>query len=116
MTKANMDSNSFSQFLQPFETNRVFAYLQSLDLQQLVTNPYFLSGSAIFALVCLWMRWRLLLVVTFSSVGFIWLLSYTLSRGTSLEGGMSNETLLLFVGGCTVLVFLVIYVLFIRND
>ena len=111
-----MEASTFGQFLQHFETARVFAYLQSLDLQGMVKNPYFLIGSAAFALVCLWLRWRLLLVAIFSSVGFLWLLSYTLARGTTLDGGMSNDTLLIFVGGCTALVFLVIYVLFIRSE
>ena len=111
-----MDSSTFSQFLQNFETAKVFAYLQGLDLQQLLKNPFFLSGSAVVTLVCLWLRWRLLLVLIVSFFGFLWLLSYTLARGTSLEGGMSNATLLIFVGGCAALVFLVIYVLFIRNE
>jgi hypothetical protein len=48
--------------------------------------------------------------------GFIYLLSYTLAQGTSLEGGMPTDALLVLIGGGSFLVFLAIYLLFIRND
>jgi hypothetical protein len=111
-----MSTNSFSKFLQNFETANVLAYLQSLELQQLVQSPYFLSGTVVLAIICLIMRWRVLLVAVLSISGFVWLLSYTMARGASLESGGGNETLLIFVGGGAVLVFLVIYLLFIRGE
>jgi len=111
-----MNRDSVTEFLRNFETGNVFAYLQSLELQQLVQSPYFLSGTVVLAILCLVMRWRLLLAAVLSISGFVWLLSYTLERGASLEGGGGNETLLIFVGGGALLVFLVIYLLFIRGE
>jgi hypothetical protein len=105
-----------SQFLENFETGRILAYLQNLELQQLVQSPYFLGGTAALAILCLLMRWRVLLGILLSISGFVWLLSYTLARDVSLEGGIGNETLLIFVGGGAALVFLVIYLLFIRGE
>jgi len=64
----------------------VVEYLQTLDLQELIHNPYFLGGTAALAIIALLMRWRVLLVTILSISGFIWLLSYTLAQDTSLEG------------------------------
>jgi peptidoglycan/LPS O-acetylase OafA/YrhL len=104
------------EILQNFETSNIVAYLQSLDLQELIHNPYFLGGMAVLAVICLLMRWRLLLATVLGISGFVWLLSYTLARDTSLEGGMGNDTLAIFVAGGAGLVFLVIYLLFIRGE
>lgn len=111
-----MNFTSFMEFLQRFETARVVAYLQALDLQALIHNPYFLGGTATLAVIALLMRWRLLLVTILSISGFVWLLSYTLAQDTSLEGGMGNETLIVFVFGGTAIVFLAVYLLFIRSE
>jgi hypothetical protein len=62
------------------------------------------------------MRWRLLLVTVMSITGFIYLLGYTLSRGTGLEDGMPTDALVVLIGGGAVIVFLAIYLLFIRSD
>ena len=111
-----MNFTSFMEFLQRFETARVVAYLQALDLQALIHNPYFLGGTAFLAVLCLWMRWRVLLALLLSLSGFVWLLSYTLAQDTSLEGGVANDTLIVFVFGGTAIVFVAIYLLFIRSD
>ena len=111
-----MNSTSIVELLQDFETDRVVEYLQTLDLQELIHNPYFLGGTAALAIIALVMRWRVLLVTILSISGFIWLLSYTLAQDTSLEGGVANDTLIVFVFGGTAIVFLAIYMLFIRGD
>lgn len=111
-----MNSTSFMDLLQNFETTRVIAYLQALNLQELVNSPYFLVGTGVLAVIALWMRWQVLLVTILCIGGFAWLLSYTLAKDTTLHGGGGNDTLLVFVGGGAVLVFLVIYLLFIRGE
>jgi uncharacterized membrane protein YedE/YeeE len=104
------------ELLQRFETDRVVAYLQTLDLQQLIHSPYFLGSIGTLAVIALMMHWRVLLVTILSISGFIWLLSHTLAQDTSLEGGMANDTLVVFVFGGTAIVFLAIYFLFIRSE
>ncbi|TLM65426.1 MAG: hypothetical protein FDZ69_09920 [Deltaproteobacteria bacterium] len=111
-----MDSTSFMELLQNFETARVMAYLQALDLQELVHSPYFLGGAGTLAVIALVMRWRLLLVTVLCVGSFAWLLSYTLSRDTSLQGGGGNDTLVVFVLGGAAIIFLAIYLLFIREE
>lgn len=104
------------EFLQNFETAKVIAYLQEAEMQKVMKSPYFLGSAAVLAIVALIMRWRLLLVTVMSITGFVYLLTYTLEQGTSLEGGITNDTLMVFIGGGAVLVFLAIYLLFIRDE
>jgi peptidoglycan/LPS O-acetylase OafA/YrhL len=111
-----MNSSAASEFLKNFETSNIIATLQNLNLQELVHSPYFLGGTAALAIICLVMRWRLLLATVLGISGFAWLLSYTLARDTSLDGGIGNDTLVVFVAGGAGLVFLVIYLLFIRSE
>ena len=111
-----VDLSSFMGYLQQFETAKVLKYLETLNLQELMRNPYFLGGTGALGIVALLMRWRLLLVVILTITGFIALLSYTMEHGTSLEGGLASDSLLVFIGGGAVLVFLVIYLLFIRSE
>lgn len=98
------------------ETSAIIGYLQALDLQALVHHPYFLAGTGGLAVVALLMRWRMLLVTILTVSGFAWLLAYTLERGTSIEGGIGSETLMVFVGGGAIIVFTAIYFLFIRGE
>jgi len=104
------------EWLKFFETDRVMAYLQALDLQSLVQSTYFLGGAGALAVIALVMRWRVLLALTVTITGFVWLLSYTLAQNTSMEGGGANDTLLVFVFGGAAIVFVAIYLLFIRGD
>lgn len=111
-----MDFSPVIEFLQKLETKKVMAYLQAMDLKTVMGHPYFLTGVGITAVVAYLMRWRLLLVTVMTITGFIYLLGYTLEKGTSLEGGMPTDSLVVLVGGGAFIVFLAIYLLFIRND
>ena len=104
------------EFLQKFQTEKVLAYLQEADMQSLMQHPYFLGAVGTLAVIALIMKWRLLLVTVMSITGFAYLLSYTLAQDTSLEGGIGNDALVVFIGGGTVIVFLAIYLLFIRGE
>ena len=111
-----MDFSSVVEFIKQFETTKVMAYIEAMDLKTVMENPYFLAGVGVTAIISYLMRWRLLLVVVMAITGFIYLLGYTLSKGVSLEGGMQTESLLVLVGGGSFIVFLAIYLLFIRNE
>lgn len=111
-----MDFSSFMEFLQQFETKKIMEYLQKSDTKQIMEHPYFLTGLGIGALVAYFMKWRLLLVVVIAVTGFIYLLNYTLAQGTSLDGGIPTESLAILVGGGCFIVFLAIYLLFIKSE
>jgi len=105
----------FLQIFEHFQTERVIAWLQSMKIADLVHNPYFLAAVAALAIISLLMKWRGFLAICLGVTGFAYLISYTLQKGTQLEG-LSNPTLLIFVGGGAVIIGLVIYLLFIKSD
>ena len=111
-----MDFSSAVEFIKQFETTKIMAYIKAMDLKTIMEHPYFLAGVGVTAIIAYLMKWRLLLVVVMTITGFVYLLGYTLSRGVSLEGGMPTDALMVLVGGGSFIVFLAIYLLFIRND
>lgn len=111
-----MDFTSAIEFLKQFETKKVMEFLQAMDVKTLMEHPYFLAGVGVLAVIAFLMRWRLLLVTVMSITGFIYLLGYTLAQDTSLQGGMPTESLVVLIGGGAFIVFLSIYLLFIRGD
>jgi len=110
-----MEYTSLIDFLQHFETARVIAYLKAMNVGDLIHNPWFLGITGALALLALFMKWRVLLATIVSVTGFIGLTSYTLSKETDLQS-MTDNTLVVFVGGGAFVVFLVIYLLFIKTD
>ena len=111
-----MDFSSAIEFLQQFETTKVMGYIKAMNLKEVMQHPFFLAGVGIATVVAYIMRWRLLLVTVMTITGFIYLLSYTLSQGTTLEKGTGTESLMVLVGGGAFIVFLAIYLLFIRSE
>ena len=111
-----MDSSSVIEFIKQFETTKIMAYIKAMDLKTIMEHPYFLAGVGVTAIIAYLMRWRLLLVVVMSITGFIYLLGYTLAKGVSMDQGMPTDSLLVLVGGGTFIVFLAIYLLFIRSE
>ena len=111
-----MNFSTVIEFFKHFETTKVLSYIQAMDLNELMQHPYFLTGVGVTAVIAYLMRWRLLLVTVMSITGFIYLLSYTVAQGTSLEKGLPAESLAVLVGGGAFIVFLAIYLLFIRSD
>lgn len=111
-----MDFSSAIEFLQKFETTKLMATIQAMDLKTVMEHPYFLTGVGVTAVIALLMKWRLLLVCVMTITGFIYLLGYTLSQGTSLADGLPTDALMVLVGGGSFIVFLAIYLLFIRHE
>lgn len=111
-----MDFSTVIDFLKQFETTKVMTFVQSMDLNEVMNHPYFLTGVGITAVIAYLMHWRLLLVTVMAITGFIYLLSYTLAQGTSLKDGLPADALGVLVGGGSFIVFMAIYLLFIRSD
>ena len=94
-----MDFSSIIAFLQQFETTKFLLYLQAMDLKEAMANPYFLTCVGVTAVIAYIMHWRLLLVTVMTITGFIYLLSFTISQGISLEKGLPADSLMVLVGG-----------------
>jgi hypothetical protein len=99
------------EWLKPLKTSMIINYIADLNL---LHNPWFICGSIVFVLLCLWMKWRLLLACTLSLTGFIALVYLVFDTGTDLE--RSSDSLFIFVSGGAALVFLFIYLVFLRSD
>ncbi len=99
------------EWLKPLKTSMIINSITDLDL---LRNPWFIAGAILFVVVCMWMKWRLLLSLTMAMTGIIVLLTLVQSSGTDLEH--SSDSLFLFLGGGAALVFSFIYLVFMRGD
>jgi hypothetical protein len=108
--------DSVIEFLSTLSTANILAYMNQAKVGDLIHNPVFLGIMGAVAVISLIMKWRMLLVANLTVVGFAGLMSYTLERGTNIEGGLTNDTLLVFVGVGVVIIAAVIYFLFIKSD
>ncbi len=110
-----MDWSSITDFFSNFQTEQVMEYLENMNIGDLVTEPWFLITMVVVSLLCLLFKLRLLFATIIGVTGFAFLLSYTMERGTEIEG-LNNPILLVFIGAGAVMVGLIIYFLFIRGD
>jgi hypothetical protein len=103
------------EFFEKLETERVMNFLREVNLGDLIFNPWFLAGLAVFSAISIYLRRYGLLSIVLGLVGFASLVNYTLQQGTAVDGILS-DTLLVFVGGGLILIFALIYLLFIKPD
>ena len=108
--------NSIMDFLRSLTTENIVAYMDQARVGDLIHNPYFLGAMGALAVISLIMKWRMLLVANLSLVGFAGLMSYTMERGTAIDGGLTNDTLLIFIGVGVLIIGAVIYFLFIKSE
>lgn len=110
-----MDFSFIQDFFSKFQTENVMEMIENMQIGDLIYEPWFLITMATLALLCLLLKLRLLFATIVGITGFAFLLSYTMEKGTELEG-LNNPTLLAFIGGGAALVGIIIYFLFIRGD
>ncbi len=110
-----MDFSFVTKWMNYLETERAMDLLGSLNIGDLIYHPWFLGALALISLIAIYFRRYAFLAALLALAGFAALVDHTLGRGTAVDGIMS-ETLLIFVGGGLVLIFIVIYFLFIRHD
>lgn len=110
-----MDIPAFDDLFRKLETDNILAYLEGLDLNAIMHNPWLLGGLSALALLALVMRWRLLLVTLLAVTGLAGITIHTLQQGTDIDNVLS-QNLLTFVGVSVAIIFIAIYLLFINND
>ncbi|OQY18025.1 MAG: hypothetical protein B6I36_07950 [Desulfobacteraceae bacterium 4572_35.1] len=99
------------QWMQHLQTKEVIGYINQLDL---LHNWWFIAGAVLFVVLCLWLKWRLLLTCTLSLTGLIGLATYISTGNTNLE--QSSDGIFIFVGGGAAIMFFFIYMVFMRGD
>lgn len=110
-----MNSDTLHVWLRKLETTELLQLFKSLNVGDLVHNPWVLGAIGALALLALMMGWRVLLTTLLGATGFVWLVDYTLKQGAAVDQ-LNSETLLVFSGGGIAIIILVIYLLFIKSD
>jgi len=90
------------------------AKVQTLDVMELLRNPYFLVGAAAFCALTLLKRMINTLVMFGAAVGLAVLFHYTVPAGGVSE--IQTDNIVYFAGGGLAICGLLIYFLFIRSE
>jgi len=110
-----MSWTDIKQFMDNFRTDQVMQQLHDWNVSDLSTNPWFLGGFAIIILFTYFMGWRAIAGFISGIGGFALVVSLALGKGTGVEG-IASGGLWIIVGGGAVVVFLFIYLLFIKSE
>ncbi len=110
-----MNWDTIKQYLEYFRTDQVMQQLQDWNISDLSTNPWFLGGFAVIILFAYLMGWKATAGFISGIGGFVLVVSLALGRGTGVEG-IASGGLWIIVGGGAVVVFLFIYLLFIKSE
>ena len=102
-------------YLQNFRTDQISQQLQDRGFDNLSTNPWFLGGFLALILITYFIGWRAIAGFISGVGGFILVVSLAISKGTGMAG-LSGGGLWILVGGGVVVVFLFIYLLFIKAE
>lgn len=109
--------DKFLDALKNLRTEEIVQFFKQSQITELMHSPYFLGTVGVIIIICMIMKWRLLLATVVGLVGFAELLAYTASQETNLgDTGIGNETLVVFIAGGVGIVSLVIYLLFIKSE
>jgi hypothetical protein len=68
------------------------------------------------AVCCLIFKWRLLLATIVGLTGLAWLINYTVEQGTEVSEGLQSNSMIFFIGGGVAIVFLMLYLVFIKEE
>jgi hypothetical protein len=108
--------DQFLDFLRSFRTEEIMRFFNDTQISALMQSPYFLGSVAVILLICIVMKWRLLLATTIAIVGFAELLAYTAAQDTPLSEGLNSESLMVFIGGSVAILAVVIYLMFVKSE
>lgn len=103
------------QYLDYLRTDQVMEQLQTWNIGDLNSNPWFLGGFAVAILLTYFIGWRAISGFLVGIGGFALVLSLAIGKGTGTEG-IAGGGLWILVGGGAVAVALFIYLLFIKSE
>lgn len=102
--------------LKELDNDHIIEFLGQMQIAEYIHNPLFLGGMVVLAIFCLIFKWRVLLATIVGLTGLAWLASYTVQQGTDVSEGLKSNSLVFFLGGGAVIVGLMIYLVFIKED
>lgn len=102
-------------YLDYLRTDQVMEQLQTWNVGDLATNPWFLGGFAIIILIFYLLGMKSIAGFIVGIGGFALVLSLAIGKGTGTEG-IAGGGLWILIGGGAIAVALFIYLLFIKSD
>lgn len=110
-----MNWESFKEFMAQFRTDQIMQQLEAWNVGELSTNPWFLGGFAVAVLLTYFLGMRAISAFIVGIGGFALAMSWTVARGTGLQG-IESGGIYVIVGGGAIAVGLFIYLLFIKSE
>ncbi len=102
-------------FIDNFRTDQILQTLQTWNVGELSSNPWFLGGFAATVLLTYFLGMRAISACIVGIGGFTLALTWTVGRGTGTEG-IEGGGLYVILGGGAVAIGLFIYMLFIKSE
>lgn len=101
--------------LKKLDNDYIIDFLGEMQLAEYIHNPWFLGAMTALAICCLVFKWRVLLATIIGMTGLAWLVDYTTRQGTEVHEGLQSG-MIFFVGGGFLIVALMIYLVFIKEE
>lgn len=102
--------------LKELDNEHIIEFLGQMQIAEYIHNPWFLGVMGALAICCLIFKWRVLLATIVGLTGLAWLVSYTVEQGTEVKEGLESSSLIFFVIGGVLIVALMIYLVFIKEE
>lgn len=103
------------EYMDYLRTDNVMEQLQTWNVGDLATNPWFLGGFALIVLILYFLGMRAIAGFMVGIGGFSIVLSLAVAQGSGTKG-LEGSGLWILVGGGAAAVMLFIYLLFIKSD
>ena len=103
--------------LKELDNEHIIEFLGEMQIAEYIHNPWFLGAMGVLAICCLVFKWRVLLATIVGLTGLAWLVSYTVAQqGAEVSEGIKSNSVIFFVAGGVLIVALMIYLVFIKEE
>jgi len=102
--------------LKELDNDHIIEFLGQMQVAEYIQNPWFLGGMVVLAICCLVFKWRVLLATIVGLTGLAWLVNYTVEQGTEVSEGLKSNSMIFFIGGGVLIVALMIYLVFVKEE
>lgn len=108
--------DSLLRQLKELDNEHIIEFLGEMQIAEYIHNPWFLGSMGALAVCCLIFKWRVLLATIVGVTGLAWLVRYTQGQGAEVSEGIRSNNLIFFVVGGVLIVAVMIYLVFIKEE
>lgn len=105
----------FLDYLQHFRTDKVVEQLAAWNVGELSSNPYVLAGFAVAIAITYFLGWKTFSAFIVGIGGFSLAVSHGVKQGIGVDG-IEGGGLSIMLGVGVLVIFLFIYLLFIKSE